>query len=626
MAETDDLIPDGIYRIASAMNKSLIWDIDGESKSNGANLMLFSQNGGKSYAGNHQRFKVTTCDDGSNRQIFALHSGKAIDVSGGTAKDSANIIQYASHGGNNQKWKIEKTTNSTKDDCYYIKSSANSNFCIDASGGVASKKTNIILYSVNSNVQQGDHQKWFFEKDTLYSSAYPVPARVGASLTKTGSSETTLALAHDDTIYPAWSCSGSTYQLRYRCRGRFATTGIWDEWGDWQNPSAGEDDDPTENEGWGDPWEIDVADTGSGSLKHYKDGIAVEFGAYDCLQYQFEVQRFEKNGKLSTMATTGPVHGGSSTGTVTIVKKPTVVLSDFLVTAKGLEFSYASDFTHPNNSLSLTIKGVGANVATGWSTRGIPYQGKVTIPFSSLGKIPDAGSLLTVSYTFSTNDDAVVSNTVQVSLSYAPSSGLVVDASFVEADGYRLVASVGDYADCAIYVEVEQDGITVRSECEKISDNTFSVIPPVGREFTVFVAAVSKNNQWGLLEEALPAIDVPDTYIFNFGDQFACFPFVSSREASIERDYAAYQTADRRRESIYFGKGSKGNINLNGTVAPNDEYEHSSYEYFDALAGCGYAVLRTPDGLRYDVGIVSLVQTATTAGFRSVSITCKERS
>jgi hypothetical protein len=41
-------------------------------------------------------------------RIASKLSGKVLDVQGGVADDGASIIQWPSHGGDNQLWKLER--------------------------------------------------------------------------------------------------------------------------------------------------------------------------------------------------------------------------------------------------------------------------------------------------------------------------------------------------------------------------------------------------------------------------------------------------------------------------------------------------------------------------------------
>jgi hypothetical protein len=48
---------------------------------------------------------ITSPADGYYTLSF-VHSGKVLDVDGGSAAESAGIIQYGYHGGNSEQWQL----------------------------------------------------------------------------------------------------------------------------------------------------------------------------------------------------------------------------------------------------------------------------------------------------------------------------------------------------------------------------------------------------------------------------------------------------------------------------------------------------------------------------------------
>ena len=83
--------------------------------------------------------------------ITARHSGKVLDVAGGSRNRGANVIQWQSHGGNNQKWIYEPSTQRIK--------SVHSNKCLDVAGGSKNNMANIIQWDCHN----GPNQKWRYD-------------------------------------------------------------------------------------------------------------------------------------------------------------------------------------------------------------------------------------------------------------------------------------------------------------------------------------------------------------------------------------------------------------------------------------------------------------------------------
>lgn len=139
---TDMSISEGTYQIVSALNgeKSAL-DISGQSKDNKANVHLWTRHGGDS-----QKFRIER--DGEYYKITNVNSGKVLDVNGGSNKNGTNVFQYDSQGSNNQQWIFEDAG----DGYYYIKSLVGA--YLDVSGGKSKDGTNIQVYKGNQTASQ----------------------------------------------------------------------------------------------------------------------------------------------------------------------------------------------------------------------------------------------------------------------------------------------------------------------------------------------------------------------------------------------------------------------------------------------------------------------------------------
>ena len=617
---------DGIYRICSAMDRDQVVDVVGGSKANGANVMIHAKNANV-VSGNHERVKLVTDPASGNQVIRFVHSGKCMDLKGAKAANGTNVQQYAANGTNAQKWRLARSTDSAGADCWQVLTSVNAGLCLDAQGGRNASGTNLIVHEVNSDVQQGDHQKWDLVRDTIYAKSYPVPASVGCATSTSGDPLQTVDVSGSGaTLWPAWRCEGARFQLRYRERFRSASdpAGTWGEWSGWRCPYA---EEPEANDGWGDPWDDYITDTSAGAVRHAASGVQVLFGAHDRAQLQVEVMRFEPEGRTTDMAVSGQCHGGSAVGEVTVNRLPNVQLYDFELGALGLSFKYLSDFERGGNSITgLTVTSGGKTVCGDVSFAALTHSGALTVPMSSLMWTPANGAALSVSYDWSTCDTtARFWNTA--TLSYAASGGLELSCGHAPGDGYTQVVTVSTpVSRCWCYLDVEQDGETRRSECEALPDGSFSVVPALGAASRVTVAAVDASNQWGVASLDLPPVDAPDVHIFNWGDgQWCQLPLDASRSQQLQRDFAAYQTNGRPRESVFFGDGSKGDVSVSGSVVEGVA-EHCSDAWMDRLAVAGDCVLRTPDGKRLDVAVTSVDRQYERSGRCKVTVNMKERS
>ena len=79
-------------------NAGSVMDVDNANINNNAKIQIGTSNGL-----NHQKWTATPAGDGFFK-FTAVHSGKLADVNGGSTADGATIIQWQSHGGDNQQW------------------------------------------------------------------------------------------------------------------------------------------------------------------------------------------------------------------------------------------------------------------------------------------------------------------------------------------------------------------------------------------------------------------------------------------------------------------------------------------------------------------------------------------
>lgn len=144
--DTEAEIQDGWYQIHSAIDYNYVLDVEGASKNNSANVMLYKNH--KSY---NEAFLIKKQSNGYYT-IMALHSNLYLDVEGNAKTSGANVIQYqlnGTSGSDNQLWKIYKTS----DGKYRFKSKA-SGLYLDCNGGIAGNNINVQVWESNSTNAQ----------------------------------------------------------------------------------------------------------------------------------------------------------------------------------------------------------------------------------------------------------------------------------------------------------------------------------------------------------------------------------------------------------------------------------------------------------------------------------------
>lgn len=141
----------GIYYIHPGNAPEKVIDIYQGEMEDGGYAILYHKNIPQS---ENQLFAVI--DMKSYYVIFACHSEKCLDVCGGNQVDVTNIIQYAYHNGDNQKWILKDTG-----DGYYIVSAYyDENMCWDIYEVSDQDGTPLTICPYNG----GPNQKYLFEK------------------------------------------------------------------------------------------------------------------------------------------------------------------------------------------------------------------------------------------------------------------------------------------------------------------------------------------------------------------------------------------------------------------------------------------------------------------------------
>ena len=136
-------VPDGYYRLASAVDNSKGLDIAGVSTDNGANAHLWAYGGGS-----NQKFELKY--QNGYYTLMALHSGKYIDVVNGSNVAGTNVQQYQGNGSDAQQWMLKDAGDGY---AYVVNKSG---LYLDVNGTFSDNGTNVQVWTGNGSVAQ----KW----------------------------------------------------------------------------------------------------------------------------------------------------------------------------------------------------------------------------------------------------------------------------------------------------------------------------------------------------------------------------------------------------------------------------------------------------------------------------------
>ena len=146
-------VGEGWYRLypKCASNKCL--DVSGGSKSDGANIQIYQQNSTVA-----QRFYFTPLGNGFY-VISNWDSDKVLDVKGGNKGSGTTVNQWTYNCGKNQVWKVVDAGNGY----YYLKPAYNLNLALDVSGASSKDGANVQVWNFSQN---NSAQMWKFWRGT----------------------------------------------------------------------------------------------------------------------------------------------------------------------------------------------------------------------------------------------------------------------------------------------------------------------------------------------------------------------------------------------------------------------------------------------------------------------------
>lgn len=136
-------VPNGIYKLVSALNNSFVLDIENGSKLSESNLQLYLDNGTPA-----QQYSITMQEDGYY-SISNVNSGLMIDCYGGHKTNGTNIWQYDNNNSDAQHWKLIDAG----DGYYYLQCKCNG-LVADVTRGDVYNGNNIQMYEINYTLSQ----------------------------------------------------------------------------------------------------------------------------------------------------------------------------------------------------------------------------------------------------------------------------------------------------------------------------------------------------------------------------------------------------------------------------------------------------------------------------------------
>ncbi len=145
------VIPDGEYRIASALTYDNLLTADGNG--NGANAKMYTRNDSQK----NQRWKVQYHQDDHSYTFINVATGKVLDLYNASTKSGTNVQLYDSNNSCAQRWNIIVNDDGSKT----LVSSCSRMVSLDIDNGSKNSGANVQIYTSNNTAAQ----KWHFIAD-----------------------------------------------------------------------------------------------------------------------------------------------------------------------------------------------------------------------------------------------------------------------------------------------------------------------------------------------------------------------------------------------------------------------------------------------------------------------------
>lgn len=183
-------IEDGVYAITSCLPGNFALDVYGNSMDPGAAIIMWFKQ-----ETDNQRWRITSVG-GGYVTITSVSSGKVLDVSGGEAIPTSDVIQWVdkADGARNQRWVISREGDGSYKITSAMVTAGGERLVLDVRGGVAQALTGTCVFI--DKAEGAQNQRWRIEtpldvqldaearahEDDLPDGTYLIASELGSSL------------------------------------------------------------------------------------------------------------------------------------------------------------------------------------------------------------------------------------------------------------------------------------------------------------------------------------------------------------------------------------------------------------------------------------------------------------
>lgn len=444
----------GLYELRSMLQTSMLVAGSGYTPVTGSNVFLYSNNDG-----NNRKWRLTQSNGRWRLQNAA--NGLYMTLGSSTPANGVNVRQWTSSTNAIQYWNVIETGSTVTLDgytCPVVKlgsyaTNDGATWMLDVDRAMTTNSTNMEINRTNSN----DSQEFVLFPVTLCSNSYPVPASLGWTASTSGNPYVTVAGANR-TMYAGWRLPSTWvpdetrgYERRVRTRLMDGETSTWGAWGAW---SQWADVDPYVRGGW--CYDLNAIDA------------SFDQSTYKALGADVQVR-----------CKTATTHGQTASRTVRAIADPTIALSVTGADEEGFEVTVTTDYTPATITIRSLDFGGEELLATPVKLEMLTASATLTLPWESLGTLPEGDETVTATYTRGTDLFATFSGTKTATLALDYGTPPATAPTVAASDGLTLAVSHA----AGIAGAWTSDGRGVYP-----SDDGARVVYPFGRPFGLLVA------------------------------------------------------------------------------------------------------------------------------------------
>ena len=548
----------GIYELRSMLLTSMAVTGSGYTPVTGSNVVLYSLNDG-----NNRKWHLTSTSSGWRLQNAA--NGLYMTLASSTPANGVNVRQWTSSTNAIQYWNVIETGDTVTLDgytCPVVKlgsyaTSDGATWMLDVDRAMTTNSANMEINSASSN----DSQEFVLFPVTLCNSSYPVPASLGWTASTSGNPYGTVAGA-SRTMYAGWRLPSTWvpdetrgYERRVRTRLMDGETSTWGAWGAW---SQWADVDPIVRGEW--CYDLNAIDA-----------------SFDQTTYK------ARDVDVQVRCTTATTHGNAASRTVRAIADPTIALAVTGADEEGFAVTVTTDYVPAHITITSLDFGGEELLSTPVKLEMLGPTAALTLPWESLGTLPEGDETVTATYTRGTDLFSTLGGikTATLALDYGtpPSTAPTITAS----DGLTLAVSHA----AGIAGAWTSDGHGVYP-----SEDGTRVVYPFGRPFGLLVA-LGDGKLW---HASMSARDAMPCHAWNWDGGYLLLEHVTGRMVTSRTIKAVADTMEldaRAWQTVTFSDTLEGELKAAGVLWAGSE---CSSDDVVALMRAHNATYRAPSG------------------------------